>query len=169
MQGPENPYFCKLTLTDDSEIEILSSGEISNSHISQYFDNIKSIDLGKLCTSVSTEFLYGCSTLQSVSMTNATTIRNGGEFGACSSLSSITITKNLLIGDGFLDRTNLSEITFLGNCNEFTAILNERNSRDGTWILNVNDIYAKRNIIVHCSDGDLTLVWNTTTYQYVIG
>lgn len=44
--------FCKLTLSDDSIIEIQGSGRLTESMISQYKSTLVRVDVGELCTSI---------------------------------------------------------------------------------------------------------------------
>ena len=132
------PFFCKITLTDDSVVEIQGSGTISS--LSSYKDTAKKIELGKLCTSIGDQAFInftaleeldmantvtnmgmdicsGCTNLERVYLSNKLSILNRAAFNGCSSLTSITnpasITGSWEYSLG--NCTSLEEIIFLGD------------------------------------------------------
>lgn len=132
------PFFCKITLTDDSVVEIQGSGTISS--ISSYKSTAKKIELGKLCTSIGDyaftnftaleeldmantvtsmgmDICSGCSSLERVYLSNKLTVLNRAAFNGCSSLTSITIPASITGSWEYSlgNCTSLEEIIFLGS------------------------------------------------------
>ena len=132
------PYdgFCKLTLRDGSIIELEGSGELYYPIISNYKQNLVSIEIGTLCTSIlentfdSYEYLenviipdgitdilmstfYNCPNLTSVTIPNSVTSIGQGAFSKCTSLTSITIPNSVTSIDA----------TAFSNCSSLTEII----------------------------------------------
>lgn len=109
-------FFCKLTLSDDSIVEIEGSGELTSTMISSYKNTLVSAEIGNLCSSIGIGAFSICSSLSNVTIGNGVTSIGGGAFNACTSLTSIIIPDSVTsIGGGaFNSCTNLTSIT-IGN------------------------------------------------------
>ena len=106
-------FFCKLTLSDDSVVELEGSGELTQAMVSQYKDDLVSAEIGELCTSIGHGAFYGCSGLTNVTIPNGVTSIGNSAFDSCSGLTSITIpnTVTSIGGSAFTTCSSLSTIT----------------------------------------------------------
>ncbi len=106
-------FFCKLTLNDDSVVELEGSGELTSTMISRYKSTLISAEIGKSCTSIGNSAFSICSGLTSVTIGSSVTSIGGSAFYACSGLTSLTIGSSVTsIGDGaFQACNNLINIT----------------------------------------------------------
>jgi len=88
-----NPYifFCKLTLNDDSIVELKGSGTLTSTMITNYKSTIVSVEIGKLCTDIASSAFNGCSGLTSITIPDSVTSIEDYAFLGCTSLTSITI------------------------------------------------------------------------------
>jgi hypothetical protein len=85
------PFFCKLTLSDDSVVELEGSGELTQAMVSdQYKGTLVSAEIGDLCTSIGTDAFLNCRSLTSVTIPDSVTFIGGGAFYNCVNLSSVT-------------------------------------------------------------------------------
>lgn len=95
------PFFCRLTLSDDSVVEIEGSGELTDAMTSAYTATCVSVETGKLCTSIGDYAFYHCSGLTSVIISNSVTSIDTSAFLGCSGLTSIDIPNSVTsIGNG---------------------------------------------------------------------
>lgn len=83
------PFFCKLTLSDDSVVELEGSGELTSTMISPYKSTLIGVEIGTLCTSIGNSAFNSCSGLTSVTIPNSVTSIGDHAFGSCHSLTSI--------------------------------------------------------------------------------
>lgn len=106
-------FFCKLTLSDNSVVELEGSGELTNSMVSgRYKDTLVSAELGELCTSIGDSSFYQCFSLTSITITNSINNIGDGAFLGCTSLTSITIPDSV---------TNIGISAFQG-CSKLESI-----------------------------------------------
>lgn len=125
-------FFCKLTLNDDSVIELEGSGQLVNTMINPYRETVVSAEIGKLCTSITNGAFSECSRLTSVIIPNSVTIINNNAFYSCNSLTSIGSKDsnasvkmeciNTYIGEGAFQRCN--GLTTVSLPNGVTTITN---------------------------------------------
>ncbi len=98
------PFFCKLTLSDDSVVELEGSGELTFVMVSDiYKTTLVSAEIGKLCTTIGGGSFTNCTSLQSITIPSSVTAIGGGAFYNCSNLISVTIEAvnppNIIQGD----------------------------------------------------------------------
>ena len=84
-------FFCKLTLNDDSVIELEGSGQLTTVMINPYRSTVVSAKIGTLCTSINTGVFGNCSEITEVIIGNAVATINSMLFYGCSSLTSVTV------------------------------------------------------------------------------
>ena len=106
------PFFCKLTLNDDSVVELEGSGELTSDMTSDYKSTLVNTEIGTLCTGIGTGTFAGCNGLTSVTIGNGVTSIGGGAFGGCSGLTSIVIPDSV---------TNIDKHVFSG-CSSLTSV-----------------------------------------------
>ena len=110
----EQPFFCKLTLNDDSVVNIEGSGQLTDEMTSVYSETCVSAEIGELCTSIGlstfasfihlkkliigdnvtyidTDSIIFCASLTNVTIGSGITAIGGGVFAGCSGLSSVTV------------------------------------------------------------------------------
>lgn len=115
------PFFCKLTLSDDSVVEIEGSGELTSAMTQPYIATCVSAEIGGLCTSIGNRVFYkmgvGNGVLTSVTIPNTVTSIGDSAFDFCYNLTSITIPSSVTsIGDYvFYNCRNLANITVDSN------------------------------------------------------
>ena len=136
----EEPFFCKLTLNDDSVVNIEGSGELTSPMTEQYRGTCVSAEIGELCTSLNGCFysfpnlesltiprsvsgitslgaptiIAGCTKLEEITFNASCPIPSG----FCNSHSGLPNVKKVVIGDGvtsigsgaFQDCTSLSSV-----------------------------------------------------------
>ena len=107
------PFFCRLTLSDDSVVEIEGSGELTSSMISSYRNTLVSAEIGTLCTSIGSGAFFPCTALTNVIIPDSVTIIGSGAFNSCSSLISVAIPNSVELMYGFTFRycSNLTNVT----------------------------------------------------------
>ena len=92
------PFFCKLTLQDDSVIEIEGSGELTQAMVSDvYKTTLVSAEIGNLCTTIGARAFSGCTSLTSITIPNSVTSIGNGAFMGCTSLTNITILDSVTL------------------------------------------------------------------------
>ena len=89
------PLFCKLTLNNDEEIEIIGSGELKSSMVSQYLSTIKSVEIGELCTSIGSSVFYNCSSMTNITISNTVTNIDIWALYGCSGLTTLVLPNQL--------------------------------------------------------------------------
>ena len=94
------PFFCKLTLSDDSVVEIEGSGEFTYSMRTGY--NPTNVEFGELCTSLGSGALGGCTNLTSVTIPNSVTSIGDAAFQGCSDLTSVVIPNSVTSIDSYV-------------------------------------------------------------------
>ena len=106
-------FFCKLTLNDNSTVELEGSGALTSSMIDPYKSTIVSAEIGKLCTSIGSNAFFNCPIFTSITIPDSVTSIGDSAFYGCSSLTSITIPDSVTsIGGGaFYGCTGLTNIT----------------------------------------------------------
>jgi len=108
----EPSFFCKLTLNDDSVVELEDSGELTSTMIQDYKSTLVNVEIGKLCTSIGEGAFVGCTGLTSITIGNNVTIINDGAFYNCSGLTSIDIP----------DSVTSIGVSAFANCGGITSI-----------------------------------------------
>ena len=106
--------FCKLTLNDDTVVELEGSGELTKAMVSNIYKNtLVSAEIGTLCTIIGNNAFQGCSSLTSVTIPNSVTSIGYSAFNSCINLPSVTIPNSVTsIGDGaFYGCSVLSSVT----------------------------------------------------------
>ena len=87
-----NPtFFCKLTLNDDSVVDIEGSGELTQAMTASYKTTCVSAEIGESCTSIGNSAFYTCTSLQNITISNSVTSIGNAAFQNCSGLTSVTI------------------------------------------------------------------------------
>jgi len=109
----EPPFFCKLTLNDDSVVELEGSGELTSDMTSDYKSTLVSAEIGSLCTSIGNTAFASCSSLTNVTIPNTVTSIGSNAFYYCSGLTSIDIPSSV---------TSISERAFF-YCTGLTSVI----------------------------------------------
>lgn len=107
------PFFCKLTLNDDSVVEIEGSGELTNAMLQAYINTCVSAEIGDTCTSIGLNAFKNCSGLTSVTIGNSTTSIGSNAFTNCQGLVSVDIPDSV---------TNIDTFAFYG-CTNITNVI----------------------------------------------
>ena len=109
------PYqgFCKLTLNDDSVVELEGGGELTSAMTSGYSATCVSAEIGTLCTSIGKDAFNNCSGLTSITIPSGVTSIGQGVFAGCTNLTNITIPNSVTsIGLGaFAGCSSLTSVT----------------------------------------------------------
>ena len=116
MTAPPYSGFCKLTLNDDSVVEIEGSGELAEEMTRPYNSTVVSAVIGTLCTGIRWEVFKRCPLLTSVTIPDSVTSIGQSSLKFCSALTSITIPDSVTsIADyAFSSCTALATVT-IGN------------------------------------------------------
>lgn len=103
--------FCRLTLNDDSVVELQGSGELGWRQTDSYKSRIVSAEIGNLCTSIGDYAFSGCSLLENVTIaSNCTSIKSRG-FQSCTRLVNINLSDITSIGyQAFYSCSSLIEV-----------------------------------------------------------
>ena len=130
------PFFCKLTLSDDSVVELEGSGELTSAMTSEYKSTVINAEIGEFCTSIGDSAFDNCNGLSSVTISNSVTSIGYGVFNGCSSLTSVTIGSGVTsIGTAaFYGCASLTSVTIpdsvtsigisaFGTCSGLTSIM----------------------------------------------
>ena len=122
------PYqsFCKLTLSDDSVVELKGSGELTPAMVNQYKNTLVSVEIGELCSSIGEGVFSNCNGLTTITIPNSVTSIGNSAFYNCRSLSSVTIPSGVTsIGVGAFNMCS-SLVTITVNNNN--SIYDSRNN-----------------------------------------
>lgn len=128
------PFFCKLTLQNNSVIEIEGSGELTQAMVSNvYKTTLVSAEIGNLCTSIGQSAFYQCSKLTSVTIPSSVT--SIGDWSFCDAkLTSVTIPSSVtsigqsaFVGCSFTSVIIPDSVTSIGyavfgNCSSLTSV-----------------------------------------------
>jgi len=113
--------FCKLTLSDDTVVEIQGSGELTSAMAQQHSATCVSAEIGTLCTSIGNEVFYQFTSLTSVNIPDSVTSIGNFAFGGCRNLTSIDIPNSVTsIGSSAFD--NCRSLTSIDIPNSVTSI-----------------------------------------------
>lgn len=155
--------FCRLTLNDDSVVEIQGSGNLTSGMISPYRSSVVNAEIGTQCTSIGRDAFSNSSNLTNVVVSNSVISVQYSAFNRCSSLTSINLSSNCTTIEAvafnacssLVDVGDLSNITTLGHdafkeCYSLTSV-------------NLSNItYIDSRIFVNCTNlvsvGDLSNV-----------
>ena len=108
------PFFCKLTLSDDSVVELEGSGELTQTMVSDIYKNtLVSVEVGELCTSIGNGAFSHCSALTEATISSSVTSLGYNVFEYCTSLTNVNIPNNVtaIMAGTFKTCSNLSNIT----------------------------------------------------------
>lgn len=126
--------FCRLTLDDDSVVEIQGSGELTKTMITEYKLRAVKAEVGTLCTSIGSQAFQDCQRLTSVTIGDSVTNISSGAFNGCLALTSIDIPSNVTtISDYAFSSTGLKSINIpssvtsisghaFENCSSLTSV-----------------------------------------------
>ena len=106
------PFFCKLTLNDDSVVNIEGEGALTSAMTSAYSLTCVSVEIGELCYSIGESAFDYFSYLRTITIPNSVTSIGDYTFCYCSGLTSVTI------GSGV---TSIGEYAFY-YCHNLTSI-----------------------------------------------
>ena len=106
------PLFCKLTLNDNSIVEIEGSGDLTRAMTSGYNSTTVSAEIGTLCTSISNDVFFGFTQLTSVTISDSVISIGNKGFRNCSGLTSVDIPNGV---------TSIGASAFTG-CKSITSI-----------------------------------------------
>ena len=137
----EPPFFCKLTLNDDSVVEIEGSGELTSAMTEEYSATCVSLETGELCTSIGADVFHnkksggGSLSLTSVTLSDSITEVGVEAFWNCQNLSNLELGNGLVsiktyafYGCDTLTSLDIPDsVTFIGEqafyaCGDLTAI-----------------------------------------------
>ena len=94
------PFFCRLTLSDDSVVEIEGSGELTQAMTSGYSTTCVGAEVGELCTSIGNNAFNLFKELASIVISDSVTIIDWEAFRLCTKLTDITMGNSITyIGD----------------------------------------------------------------------
>ena len=107
-----DPIFCRLTLNNNTIINIDGEGALTSSMTQSYSATCTSIKVGELCTSIGGKAFYGFSNASNVDINDSVTTIGASAFTNCSKLIEVKIPSGI---------TKINEYTF-GNCSLLTDI-----------------------------------------------
>ena len=107
------PFFCKLTLSDDSVVELEGSGELTSATIAEYRSTVINAEIGELCSSIGVGAFGSSSGLTEVTIPDSVTSIGSYAFYQCSGLTSVTIPDSVTaIGNSaFSNCSGLTSVT----------------------------------------------------------
>ena len=152
--------FCRLTLDDDSVVELQGSGNLTATMTDPYRSSVVNAEIGTQCTSIGENAFVNSSNLTNVTVSNSVTRVQYSAFNGCSSLTSINLSSNCTtIGvsafngcSSLVDVGDLSGITTLehdafNGCSSLTSInlfnitrINDRIFNGCTNLVSVGDL-----------------------------
>ena len=122
------PFFCKLTLSDDSVVELEGSGELTYNITNPYKMTLINAEIGELCSSLGAGAFGGCPNLTSVTMPNSVISIGDAAFQNCPNLTSVTIPNSV---------TSIGSMNFQ-YCSSLSTIISHimiaPNVQDGTFV-----------------------------------
>ena len=173
------PYsgFCKLTLQDESVVEIQGSGTLALTYeqIKQYYDTCIGIEIGTQCTAIGAKAFnyyyedpmsgeieeYYFENVTKVLISSGVTSIGDFAFQGCSSLTSVTIPNSVTsIGSGaFNDCSSLESITVDDN----NTIYNSHNNCNAIIKTNTHELVCGcKNTVI---PNDVTSIGSTAFYN----
>ena len=106
------PFFCKMTLQDNSTIEIEGNGTLTKAMTLPYSADCISVEIGALCTNIGDDTFSGWTTLRDATIFNGVTSIGSRAFRYCSGLATVTIPNTI---------TNIGSSAFF-SCSGLTNI-----------------------------------------------
>ena len=109
------PFFCKLTLNDNSVVEIEGSGELTNAMTVDYKTTCVSAEIGELCTSIGVRGFAGFYALTSATIGDSVTSIGEYAFTHCSANNFVSIeipsSVTTISASAFEECYNLTNVT----------------------------------------------------------
>ena len=158
------PFFCKLTLSDDSVVELEGSGELTYNITNPYKMTLINAEIGELCSSLGAGAFGGCPNLTSVTMPNSVISIGDAAFQNCPNLTSVTIPNSVtsIANHTFSGCLNLTSVTIP---NSVTSI----GSMNFQYCSSLSTIISHIMIAPNVQDGTFVDVKNGGTLYVPIG
>ena len=87
--------FCKLTLSDDSVVELEGEGALIPSMMNNYESTVVTAELGTLCTAINDNVFLNCTNLSSVIFSNSVKSIGINAFKGCTNLVSLGLSNSV--------------------------------------------------------------------------
>ena len=143
------PYLAFSDATSLTEIAIPTTVTSIGNRAFEGCTSLTEIAIPTSVTSIGDDAFAGCTSLTEIAVPTSVTSIGGGAFWGCTSLTEVVIPASVTNIDGpaFAECTSLTEITYNGTTAQWDSITKGR-------LLEYN-----KSVIVHCTDGDITLYY----------
>lgn len=155
--------FCRLTLNDDSVVELQGSGNLTAAMTDPYRSSVVNVEIGTQCTSIGDSAFIDSSNLTNVIVSNSVTSVQRYAFKGCSSLTSINLSSNCTT-IGVVAFSGCSSLVDVGDLSGITTLEHDAfsgcSSLTSVNLSNITHIDDK--IFIYCNNlvsvGDLSKV-----------